>query len=771
MRRHTGPSVVSYEGKILGVLALVVLLAASACEKISLVLNPADLGVETITRDTVWKRGKSPYHIKESFIIASEATLTIEPGVEVLLGPEVSLHCYGRIVAEGNEDQPIQFRASEDRPWDKIDCFGGKASEDGKVQPDVFRYCIIEGGRGIKARDTEIHVESCTFRNNVDTPISLEFSAGRIVRNEIYDNSTELEDTSGNGGGMVVYSDREVIVRDNDVHDNVSSGGRDGGGGIYAYAYDKGKVSILNNRVWRNRSDRYGGGLVAFRCEVADNLVVENVADDSGGGIFALGGTVHGNRVEFNRARRGGGLYVENGLLRKNTVANNTASPFMGGGLFCFGEGRIEENTFYRNGSRGEEPGDAIVVSGGPVLRRNNIVASLGYALRVQTHSLAPDLNATGNFWGTRDPEVVIERIYDWLDDAERGLVDWHGFEERWIKEAPPPPPDFLLHHVEGEQWTLRWEYPLDVPITGFRVHWAEQGGFPVSDGQTLGRQQRSVRLSRPGPKAASFCMSAYREDENGGIVESAFSRLLPTPAEDSLGPGIGANRPRIQPLEPKRCEPPLERVSLLSAIPEIAEESRATARWVISETPVDFSTPLFDSGPVAGQDSFPLPVGLLQAGREYAWRVAFQGADGNWTDWSYATRFCTPPAAPEILRGPLHEDRILGQSKGMTYKVTGNVFIPQGVSAELLPGTKMEIAPDVNFRVRGTWVARGERRKPVVFTGNPESPWGHLFFEGREGGELEAPGRDETGPVRAMLQHCVIEQDGGFSSRSRDRW
>jgi len=760
MRRHR----VCRNRKTLGALAVAVLVAAlgAGCEKISLMLNPPDLGVETMTDDTVWKKRKSPYRVTESFMIVAEATLTIEPGVEVLLGPDVTIHCYGRIVAEGTEEDPIRFGPLEAEPWDKIDCFGGKASVDGKIRPDVFRHCIIEGGRGIKARDTEVHVESCTLRNNVDTPISLEFSSGRIVRNEIYGNSTESEDTSGNGGGMVVYSDREVIVEDNDVHDNISSGGRDGGGGIYAYAYDQGRVSVLNNRIWRNRSDRYGGGLVAFQCEVSGNRVVENVADDSGGGVFALGGTVEMNRIEGNHAGRGGGLYVEASLVRHNSVAYNTASPFMGGGLFYYGDGKVEENTFYRNGLKGEEPGDAIVVSGGPVLRRNNIAASLGYALRVQTHRLAPDLDARDNFWGTRDPEVVIARIYDWLDDAERGLVDWHDFEARWIREAPPPPPDFLTYQAEGDEWTLRWSYPPDVPVSGFRVHWAGEAGFPLSAGQSLDKQQRCVRIARPYPEAVFFCMSAFREGENGEILESAPSRLVPFPAGDIQRAPAGTTSNTIHPVQPKRCDPPLDKVPLLQVVPEIPEDSRAVARWVISEMPADFSTPLFDSGPVGGEDSFPLPEGLLQPGREYAWRVAFQGAHENWTDWSSATRFCTPPAAPDVVKGPVREDCVLGQAGRTTYRVTGNVFVPKGIAVEVLAGTTMEIEPDANFRVRGTWVARGEKGRPIVFTGDPELPWGNLFFEGGEEGEAGPAGQDETGDEKVILEHCVIEHGRG---------
>ncbi len=766
MRRLERPPMVFRNKNTVAALVLVVLLAAlgAACEKISLMLHPPDLGVETMDRDTVWKERKSPYRVTENFIIVAEATLTIEPGVEVLLGPDVTIHCYGRIVADGTEEKPIRFAPLvEGEPWEKIDCFGGKTDAEGKILADIFRHCVIEGGRGLKARDADVLVEFCTLRNMVDTPLSLEFSSGRIVRNEIYDNSTEPEDTSGNGGGMVVYSDREVIVEDNDVHDNVSDGGRDGGGGIYAYAYDKGKVSILNNRVWRNRSDRFGGGLVAFQCRVEDNLIVENTAEDSGGGIFALGGTVERNRIERNHAGRGGGLYTEASLVRHNSVANNTAEPFMGGGLFYYGDGRVEENTFHRNGAKGQEPGDSIVVSGGPVLRRNNIAASLGYALRVQTHSLAPDLDAAENFWGSRDPEVVIARVYDWLDDAERGLVDWRDPKGRWFLEAPPPPPDTLTHHAEGEAWNLQWTYPLDVPVSGFRVYWAGEAGFPMTEGQSVDAHQRSLRLTRPYPEAAFFCLSAFREGEEGQILESAASRLIPAPAGAAGSTTqAGMKSAKIRPVQPNRCEPPLENVPLLKADPEIEADARAVARWVISELPVDFSTPLFDSGLVQGDDSFQLPEGLLQPGREYAWRVVFQGRDGNWTDWSSVTRFCTPPAPPEVVKGPLREDRVLGKASGTTYRVTGNVFVPKGVAVEVLPDTKMEIAQDANFRVRGTWVARGVKGRPVVFTGDPESPWGHLFFDGEEMPEEEAEKEAEKGDDKAILQHCVIEHGRG---------
>ncbi|MGW8320912.1 MAG: hypothetical protein ACWGSD_05100, partial [Thermodesulfobacteriota bacterium] len=90
------------------------------------------------------------------------------------------------------------------------------------------------------------------------------------------------------------------------------------------------------------------------------------------------------------------------------------------------------------------------------------------------------------------------------------------------------------------------WSYPPDVPVSGFCVHWAGEAGFPLSAGQSLDKQQRCVRIARPYPEAVFFCMSAFREGENGEILESAPSRLVPFPAGEAMrpSPGQGASAP-----------------------------------------------------------------------------------------------------------------------------------------------------------------------------------------------------------------------------------
>ena len=730
----------------------------AGCQKTAMVMRKGDLGVEILARDAVWKARKSPYRLDRSLMILPEATLTLEPGVEVLLAPDVSIFCHGRILAEGDPDRPIRFAPAGEAPWDKIDCFGGKQAASGEVPTNVFRHCIVEGGRGVQARAGDLVMERCTLRGNVDTPVSLEFSAGRIVGNRIHGNSTEREAASGNGGGIVVYTDKKAVFAENEAFDNVSVGGRDGGGGIYAYAYDRGEVDVLRNTVRGNRSDRHGGGLVAFGCRVEGNRVIGNAADDSGGGVFAVDAEILDNRVEGNRAGRGGGIYAERCRIERNTVAHNAAPAGHGAGLFFYGEGRIRANTFYGNGAGNGAPGESVLVSGGPVLRANNFVAGKGHALRVQTHRLAPDLDATDNFWGVRYPGAVLGRIHDWLDDADLGIVDWSRPRPRWATEAPPPPPGFLLARAEGEAWGLRWEFPEAVPISGFRLFVSAGPDFEGVEPVALGASLRAFRDRRPLAGPFLCRLQAVGVDPNGREVASGLSEVVRVP-EAGTPPVV---LPTLVPVGPQGCDGPPGVAPVFRAGPVKDGQAPAMARWLVSELPLDFSSPVFDSGPVDAADALPLPGDVLQPGREYAWRVAFQGAGGGWTDWSPASRFCTPPPDERTLAGPILADRVLGAEGKAPYRVTGNLFVPADVSVSIRPGTVLRFAPDTTLRVRGTLTAGGEPGARIRFTGAPDRPWGNLFFEP---GTRSAAAGDEPGEPaeRGLLRHCVVEHGTGI--------
>src|SRR5216110_2424589 len=71
-----------------------------------------------------WTTNGSPYILSADSTVVSNQTLTIQPGVEVLVGPTVTLFVYGGITAVGTPDLPILFRnANTNYPWSRIQTY------------------------------------------------------------------------------------------------------------------------------------------------------------------------------------------------------------------------------------------------------------------------------------------------------------------------------------------------------------------------------------------------------------------------------------------------------------------------------------------------------------------------------------------------------------------------------------------------------------------------------------------------------------------------
>ena len=237
-------------------------------------------------KDTVWKTGTT-HRIKANLYIAHGVTLTIEPGATILLDPGIKITCKGHLIAEGKKDSPIVFDCyKKNGNWDKVECLCGNTNN-ASAPLHMFKYCEFKNGGGLIVQDSQAHVVANTFHDNASSSIRFERAKGRIVGNKIFNNSNKKQGGAyGYGAGIMVYTDKEVVVAENEVYRNRSLGGRDGGGGIYAFSYDHGKVTIRNNIIRDNYSDRHGGGLVAYSCMVEDNLIVNNCAEMCGGGSW-----------------------------------------------------------------------------------------------------------------------------------------------------------------------------------------------------------------------------------------------------------------------------------------------------------------------------------------------------------------------------------------------------------------------------------------------------------------------------------------------------
>lgn len=444
-------------------------------------------------KDVHWKKKHSPVVITGKVYVMPGVTITIDPGVKVLLGENAMITSQGLIDARGTADAPITFTwKDEGKNWNIIECVSSIKKTKESRGTVVLKHCIVEHGKGFRFVCSDIEVTHSTFRHNVSSALKVEYSSGIVADNVVYDNSTLLETESGNGSGINVFTNLTFRIENNLVYDNVSDGGRDGGGGIYAFAYDHGKISVVGNTVKNNTSDRKAGGIFAYDAVVKDNKVLNNRSAVAGGGIFAIQATVENNIVIGNISDEGGGIFSDESLIVKNLIRGNAAPK--GSGIFHINGGAIEKNTIVDNKGPGAPSDSVISLMGNPTVSHNNIIAEKGYALSCLSHSLSPDLDANENYWGTTDERAIEDKVCDWLENSEVGLVGWNSFSKEPVIDAFVVPDDALKvlapFTETPKEGTLRGVIEKDTVI-------GEEAGKEVKViGNLLIREGKTLRLA-----------------------------------------------------------------------------------------------------------------------------------------------------------------------------------------------------------------------------------------------------------------------------------
>ncbi|MBN1308871.1 MAG: LEPR-XLL domain-containing protein, partial [Chitinispirillaceae bacterium] len=186
-----------------------------------------------ITTDTTWTTAEGPYYVTGDVTVAADATLTIEPGVQVLFaansddrsgGSDTSrseLIVNGSLISIGTADASIQFTSAAATParghW------GGIRATWGALWHETFvlDYCIVDyattgvyfrGNAGIQS----MRVNNTTVRNGTGTGIYAAAYSGASVTVEVKDNTV-----SGNGAsGLYIESNASGSVIKGDVSGN-----------------------------------------------------------------------------------------------------------------------------------------------------------------------------------------------------------------------------------------------------------------------------------------------------------------------------------------------------------------------------------------------------------------------------------------------------------------------------------------------------------------------------------------------------------------------
>jgi hypothetical protein len=164
--------------------------------------NPSD---ELIT----WAPADSPIDLTESFTIAADQELRVEPGVEVRLGPDVSLEVQGTLTAQGTDDAVIRFtRLDPDAAWGPLRLTASATPAtyenlDDYVSGSIIEHVEFDGAwRALELLGASPYVHASNFHDNAIPPtvdeaggaaiLVTDGSSARIRGNTFLDNGSEI---------------------------------------------------------------------------------------------------------------------------------------------------------------------------------------------------------------------------------------------------------------------------------------------------------------------------------------------------------------------------------------------------------------------------------------------------------------------------------------------------------------------------------------------------------------------------------------------------
>jgi hypothetical protein len=481
-----------------------------------------------ISVNTTWLSANGPYIVEGNTLVQEGITLTIEPDVTVEFETGMALQVDGELVAIGTVDMPVVFTSAallpEPGDWGYISFSNASAdaefdTEGNYVSGSVMEYCVVEYAGGNTYNFGAIIIDNalpyifrCVIRDNSASGIYGINLTGplRIVENLIADN------TAPTGGGISVWGGY-VIIEGNTISGNNAESSY-GGGGIFAISNT---TEITNNLIEGNSSIGYGagggGGGIYIRegiSTIAKNIIRNNTlhgyfSAGEGGGILSYLSTVDilQNEITNNLGAFGGGVFGGN-LIAKNCISENFAEQ-NGGGIYM-PQSSVINNSLVYNGAEmgsvidfylaespsefrnnllrgnvvtGEEPSFSIGISAHPLIRFNNILDNTStYELYNRNGTLTPHVDATENWWGTVSEAEIQGVIYDWVDDATYGIVDFYPFAAGILADAPVAPPSGLTMEQGTGEISLVWNANTEPDLAGYKVHWGTSKDYPFEN-------------------------------------------------------------------------------------------------------------------------------------------------------------------------------------------------------------------------------------------------------------------------------------------------
>ena len=558
---------------ILGIFTALALLGAMLVAKTPTVHATDVCG--PIASNTTWTLAGSPYIVTCNVLVMEGVTLTIEPGVEVRFNADKALQIDGGLIAQGTSGSLITFTSNVGTsPGDwgyilftdtSVDAtYDGNGSYTGGsiIEHAVVEYAggaSVDNNGAVRIDAAGPFIKHSYISDNAATGVSA-VNGSRLTIDQT--TITRNTGTSFNGGGIYFASNEAMSVTNSTITYNSASWG----GGLKITGWSgPGNVLLENNLIANNSAHYEGGGLYLYGdISVSKNMIYENTVGGGsvgrGGGIYVSGGSIiniSDNIFMRNQAQtdggQGGGIYLcgSNGTILRNVIYGNSAVSLSGGiyvqertnvdiqynsivsntsndrsAISLNGDSNFIYNTIYGNISTRASNASSIFVYGWqPILNHNNILENNAtFELYNNKSQGSPNLEATNNYWGTTDEPTIQDKIYDWFDDASKGIVAYNPYLTSPNTAAPISPPTGLAATPSVSAIDLNWSGNPESDLAGYKVYYDTDSGFPYNGtGATEGDSPidvgnvNSFALTGLSPGTSYYiAITAYDADADG---------------------------------------------------------------------------------------------------------------------------------------------------------------------------------------------------------------------------------------------------------------
>jgi hypothetical protein len=383
-----------------------------------------------------WNLAGSPYIIHNDVAVGITETLTIDPGVEVIMAGDYKFIVFGSLLARGTASLPISFHRDDTTGWAGTGPGGGwQGIEIGtygmpEIDSTVLEYCNISDGKSgaLTCNSRNLAIRHCNLFHH-QTGMLLSTNAGQLIEvsnTAVYDCQAP---TSGvffissffggslymhhnsiyhNTGEAIIYGGAaRLLFTDNELYENYANTSivlmRSTSSMRIHYSHSQ----ILRNTLHHNECVRVG----AILCDdgfadVIGNLVCNNSqtlsgfcgALDGGAGIRVNGNSTMQDSNSFN--------------IQNNVVANNFAA-FDGSGIkVYYAKANVVNNHLINNNcDRGGPMGINAALL--PINIRNNIFYG--------------NTGGNGDLVGSSNGLVTFE--HNWLSNPLYRAISLYGYD------------------------------------------------------------------------------------------------------------------------------------------------------------------------------------------------------------------------------------------------------------------------------------------------------------------------------------------------------